>query len=172
MHTRLKAPALLGATALAIAAPLTIAPPAHAAGPKCSAYQEKTFSTPGGNPTVKLRVCIRITPAGKGYIAVEGSWKGGGGPLEVDKFDAFEIRLFLERNQNTYSNNNAGDPTANINNNDSGEYEREIGPFSNGTGGSLPSGKWTADGEVRYNINNDGESGYVWPLTGSPSITI
>ncbi len=172
MHARLKAPALLGATALAITAPLTLTTPAHAAGLKCSAYQEKTFSTPGGNPTVKLRVCIRITPRGKGYIAVEGSWKGGGGPLEVDKFDAFEIRLFLERNQNTYSNNNAGDITVAINNNGSGKYENEIGEFSGDAGGSLPSGKWTTDGEVRYNINNDGESGYVWPLTGSPSIII
>ncbi|WP_420076660.1 hypothetical protein ACOAKG_21630 [Streptomyces sp. JL3001] len=166
---RLKASTILSVGALAIASSLTLSTPAYAA-PQCSDYQTFTFGTPGDDTKVKIRLCVRITN-GKGFYRAQGSWSNGGGHFEVDKFEKFDIILRLERNQATYSSGRSSVLANDINYNETGSFDDEIGPATPDTGGSLPSGKWTTDGYVNYNINNDGDGNHTLQLTGSPSIT-
>jgi hypothetical protein len=170
-RTRLRTSTMLSAGTLAIASALVFTTPAHAAT-QCGDYHNRFFATPGENTNVSLRLCVKIVD-GLGYRVVDGIWRNGSGSLEIDKFDNFDIYLTLERNNEVYWGNNdlALDLTAEINGAESGSFSKTLGPSRSSTGGKLPSGKWTTDGEVIYDLNNDGESGFVWPLTGSPSIT-
>lgn len=172
LGNRPKALTLVGAAGLAITSSLVLTSPAHAAT-RCSAYQSHSFSTPASDTDVKLRLCVRINPtSGYAYTTVEGTWSDGGGDLQIDKFENFDIFLRLERNQATYDGPYlARDLTVEINYNDSGSFEDTIGPYNSHTGGRLPSGSYTTDGYVKYNINNNGAGSATWSLTGSPSVS-
>ncbi|WP_216587201.1 nucleotidyltransferase domain-containing protein [Streptomyces brasiliscabiei] len=170
--SRPKTSILFGAVGLAITSSLVLASPAHAAT-RCSAYQSHSFPTPASDTDVRLRLCVYINPtSGYAYTTAEGTWGDGGGHLQIDKFENFDIFLRLERNQATYSGPGlARDLTTEINFNDSGSFEDTIGPYVSNTGGRLPSGNYTTDGYVKYNINNNGAGSTTWSLTGSPSVS-
>ncbi|MGF0174712.1 hypothetical protein ACQF36_30715 [Streptomyces sp. Marseille-Q5077] len=171
LRTRSKISTLLTATGLALASSVALTTPAHAATECGSSYNVRYFATPGENTSVSIRLCVQIID-GLGYRKVDGIWRDGSGSLEIDKFDNFDIHLQLERNDAVYwgNNNIALDLTAEINGSESGSFSKTLGPSYSSTGGKLPSGKWTTDGFVNFDINNDGEGGNNWSLTGSPSI--
>jgi hypothetical protein len=155
---------------LAVTSAVAFTTPAHAA-PRCSDYNEYRFGTPATDTRVSIRLCVEIIN-GKGYVTAQGSWRDGGGAFQIDKFEKFEIYVRLERNQADYSGaGRASVLTTQINYNDSGTFKDTIGPIYSPSGGNLPSGKWTADGYVAYNINNDGEGSHSLALPGSPSVT-
>jgi hypothetical protein len=170
LRTRPSITTFLSATALAITSSVAFTTPAHAA-PRCSDYNEYRFGTPATDTRVSIRLCVEIIN-GKGYATAEGSWRDGGSPFQIDKFENFDISVRLERNQATYAGPGVvRDLTTEINYNDSGTFKNTMGPIYSPSGGSLPSGKWTTDGYVTYNINNDGEGSNTLSLPGSPSVT-
>ncbi|RPF34816.1 hypothetical protein [Streptomyces sp. TLI_185] len=147
--------------------------PQAAAADTCSAYQSNEFDTPGYNVDVKIRFCIRKS-GGVHLAYAEGTWGDGGGA--VANFEQFDIHVRVERND-VVKHETTCSLSGDLNLYDSGSFDE------NGTShsGSLHcgfmssttasgTGGWSADGSVRYNINNNGDGAHTWDLGGSPTI--
>ncbi|MFF7260130.1 hypothetical protein ACFZCL_07545 [Streptomyces sp. NPDC008159] len=166
MNTRLtRAATGLAATALAITG--VIATPgtaAAAAASECTGWQHKEFDTIGVNLDVYVKLCVYRTSANNYYAKAYIDWADGGGGLSTG-MDDLTVNLRLERNDADYR-------TA------SGDYTGAVNTFQESSGNafsttnyySTTTGGWTADGNVHWDINNDGAGGDTWSLGGSPSI--
>lgn len=73
------------------------------------------------------------------------------------------LNLRLERNNTPQRNQNFGLLAVNLD--DSGATRATGAKFHSST-----TGGWTADGHVKWDIQNDGADGGTWSLGGSPSI--
>ncbi|PZT74205.1 MULTISPECIES: hypothetical protein [unclassified Streptomyces] len=156
--------AVAGST-LAVAAVLTTPTSASAAATsKCSGTQHKEFDTIGFNLDVYINLCVHRTSGNNYYAKAHIAWKDGGGGLSTG-MDDVTVNLRLERHDADYK-------TA------SGRYNGIMNLYQDGSGyafstgsySSSSTGGWTADGNVHWDINNDGAGGGTWSLTGSPAI--
>jgi hypothetical protein len=146
----------------AVVAGLLAAPAANASTTRCTDWQPKEFATPGYNTNVEIRLCVEgYTSAHSGYA--ETRWWDGGDYYK--KFDNFDVRIRVERYDADY------DSTA-------CSYESSINLFDSNYRicddglwvGSGPSGGWSVDGYVAYNLDGDGEGGKTWSLHGTPLV--
>ncbi|MFI8354969.1 hypothetical protein [Streptomyces cyaneofuscatus] len=135
-----------------------------AAATKCSAVQKKTFDTIGANLTVAIKLCVQRTSTNYYSAWSYISWNGNGDGLAVG-MEKLKVNLRLERNDADYRTG-SNDYTSEVN-----AYESKTNwGFGTTTYYSSTSGGWTADGNVEWDINNDGKGGGTWSLGGSPSI--
>lgn len=172
---RAGATALTGGVVLACATTFGVAPAVAAVPDKCNANsQSKTFDTPGSNVTFKIKLCVSLTSStGKYHAYAMGSWSGGGNYAigEMDKFKLYlrlEIDDFIMRSETCEFRSGINwlpeesYKPSDIPNLISGECDLSTDGTNTG------SGKWTADGKIVYNINNDGDGDKTWNLGGSP----
>jgi hypothetical protein len=143
---------------------LTPASASAAAASECHAVQSKSFDTIGANLDLHIKLCVHRTSGNYYYASVAVSWEDGGGGLSTG-MDLVRVNLRLEHNDADYKTGSANYTTA-VNTFTEGDGYG----FSTGSYYSTSTGGWTADGNVEWDIDNDGEGGGTWSLTGSPSI--
>ncbi|MFU0238985.1 hypothetical protein ACKI1J_25020 [Streptomyces scabiei] len=119
-----------------------------AAAGRCTRGQHKTYATIGANLDVHVALCVSRTPGNDCRATVRFRWSDGGGGLGTGR-DKLKVNLRLERNDVTRRNGSAD--------------WAEATNFAR-TGG------WTADGDIGWDIDNDGTGGGTTPLQGSPEI--
>ncbi|MEV7910831.1 MULTISPECIES: hypothetical protein [Streptomyces] len=167
--------ALTAGLALSCATTFGVAPAAAAVPDKCNAnYQSKTFDTPGSNVTFKIKLCVSLnSSSGKYHAYAMGSWSGGGN-YAVGEMDKFLLLLRLERSDAImraesceFRSGINWVPSDSFRPSDmptiiSGECDLNTDATNSG------GGKWTADGKIIYNIQNDGDGDKTWELGGSP----
>ncbi|WP_460066790.1 hypothetical protein [Streptomyces sp. YKOK-I1] len=144
--------------------------PAYAVDYACTLYQEKSFSTPGSDVKVWIKLCIEYYSEGGYEATAYYKWSGSGGTDLDDnrKFDQFDIQVRVEQHDpddgDIVKAARVCDARYNINTTDSWS-------------GSCPKWyshsralTWSADGTVTYDIDRDGKGAYTWELGGSPQI--
>ncbi|MFC7908616.1 hypothetical protein ACFYY9_22105 [Streptomyces nigra] len=133
-----------------------------AAATQCSGTQHKEFDTIGSNLDVYITLCVHRSGDGYYNAYADVTWKDGGGGVSAGMED-LELNLRLERNDADYKNQNFGLKA--VNGSSSGAVRATGAKFRSST-----TGGWTADGHVKWDIQNDGAGGGTWSLGGSPSI--
>lgn len=134
-----------------------------AAATKCANVQKKEFDTIGPNLDLAVTMCVRRT-AGNNYTAyADIAWNDGGGGASTGMEDLV-LNLRLERNNSDYRNENVSIKGA-VNLSKSGSTRIATSSYH-----STTTGGWTADGHIKWDIQNDGAGGGTWSLGGSPSI--
>ncbi|MCW6009353.1 hypothetical protein K1W54_33145 [Micromonospora sp. CPCC 205371] len=130
----------------------------------CTAWQPKTIDLPGinGEHGVSMKVCVERNG---NYLRGAIHWKETFRMTAYsDRYDGFEIDVRLERYDNHIAWRTCDVKSA----------------MNNGVGSSgtcytswvettLKNG-WTGDGQVWYDVNNDGKGGFYWYLHGSPQL--
>ncbi|MFE1954556.1 MULTISPECIES: hypothetical protein [Streptomyces] len=149
----------LAALALAATGVVVLGSPAQAAG--CGGPQEREFDTSGYNTDVYIRMCITENSQGQVRASANGYWTDGGG---LRKFDNFDIKVRLERVGGADIATARCDDTAEMNRAESGTIQCTTRYIS-----GLNPARVTADATVYYNLDSDGEGGFVWGLRGSPA---
>jgi hypothetical protein len=124
----------------------------------------REFPTSGFNTDVELTLCIHYDYSEKGYWAsATGHYSDGGG---LRKFDRFDIRVGVQRNNRTVLANTDG-------------YARVINATSSGPiqvwaryyrVPQSRKGTFTADARVIYDIDADGEGPKTWDMPGTKPI--
>ncbi|MEU1553525.1 hypothetical protein [Streptomyces scabiei] len=134
-----------------------------AAASKCTGEQHKTYDTIGADLDVYVNLCVSRTSGNDYQATVKFRWSDGGGGLSTG-MDKLKVNLRLERNDVTQRSGSADWAEA-TNFAQSGNRG-----FSTTTFHSNTTGGWTADGDIDWDINNDGTGGGTTPLQGSPEI--
>ncbi|KAL4882976.1 hypothetical protein BJY04DRAFT_216694 [Aspergillus karnatakaensis] len=149
---------------LGLAGLLSISSPASAAAAtKCSKVQHKEFDTIGFNLDLSVKLCVHRSASNYYHAYADVSWKDGGGGLSTGMEDLV-LNLRLERNDADKRNQNFN-IAGSINYKESGSLR-----ITGDTFHSTTTGGWTADGHVKWDIQNDGAGGGTWSLGGSPKI--
>lgn len=134
-----------------------------AAATKCSARQHKEFDTIGYNLDLYVTLCVHRSTNNYYHAYADISWKDGGGGLSAGMEDLI-LNLRLERNDADKRSEDISIKGL-VNYDDSGSTR-----ITGKTFHSTTTGGWTADGHVKWDIQNDGAGGGTWSLTGSPKI--
>ncbi|KAF7586166.1 hypothetical protein BBP40_009332 [Aspergillus hancockii] len=134
-----------------------------AAATKCSARQHKEFDTIGFNLDLYVTLCVHRSADNYYHAYADISWQDGGGGLSTGMEDLI-LNLRLERNDADKRNEDISIKGL-VNYKDSGSARVTGTKYHSSTNGG-----WTADGHVKWDIQNDGKGGGTWSLTGSPNI--
>lgn len=151
-----------GSLALAGAATVGVAP--ASAATECRT-NTRSLNLPG-KPDVKLSVKLCVSGSGTYRTAMAYfSWSGNLGYIGGTRLNMLWVSIRLERNDGEQSYDSSY-YTGSVNAQYSGSVS--LGTTKSGT---LPSGGWSADSTVQYDITDDGLSPTTWELTGSPLIS-
>lgn len=155
-----RAVTITAAVSLAVGMSLLAGGPAQAAK-NCTREQHKEFGTSGYDTDVYLGLCADhlSSDANAWYASADGYWIDGGG---VRKFDNFDIRIRLERNNKNVKTVTC-DLTAEINRAGNGTIQCQTKIHRTTSNNGL-----SADATVSYNLDADGAGGKRWHLKGSP----
>lgn len=134
-----------------------------AAASECTGEQHKTYDTIGADLDVYVNLCVTRTSSNDYQATVKFRWSDGGGGLSTG-MDKLKVNLRLERHDADYRTGSADYAAA------TNAYQSGNRGFSTTTYHSTTTGGWTADGNIEWDINNDGTDGGTTPLGGSPSI--
>lgn len=161
--TTLRKIAAAAATVMATMGVMVVLPGSANAAQAC--YPNvKSFSIPGQlDPTVTIDLCVRTD--GPDIVAeAHISWDRGTVGTIGTAFDAFTLNLRLEKNDADIKKATCDSNLLRaINSHRDGDYFCQTSWANKGS-----SKKWSADGNVVYNINNDGDGNKTWSLHGSP----
>lgn len=130
----------------------------------CSDWQSKTIDLPGinGSHGVSMKVCAERSGD---YLRGAIHWKETYRMTAyTPRYDGFEIDVRLERYDNDIRWN-----TCDVKSKMNDSVGSSGTCYTSWFASSLTNG-WTGDGQVWYDVNNDGESGFYWYLTGSPQL--
>ncbi|GAA1610851.1 MULTISPECIES: hypothetical protein [Kribbella] len=119
-----------------------------------------------GKPDVKFTVQLCVSGSGTyRHAQAYFSWSGSYGLIGGTRFNMVWLDVRLERYdaEKTYASSYY---TASVD----AQYSGSVSIGATETG-SLPSGGWTADGTLQYDVTDDGNSPYTWELYGSPVIS-
>lgn len=154
----------LAAAMAAAAAPILLPAPALA-GVECTSSQHKEISTPGWDTDLYVKVCGSGGGGSNRGAFVIVSWSDGGDSANDGdrKFDKLRVQARVERH-GTSRASKSWSIAGKVNRNKSGTW---TSPWVR-TGGGQPSGGWTGDGAVTYDVDRDGAGSRTWQLKGSP----
>ncbi|WP_328909054.1 hypothetical protein OG230_05830 [Streptomyces sp. NBC_00234] len=124
----------------------------------CSDRQLKEFATPGENVDVSISLCVEKVN-GVFKARAYGTATDGGG---LRKFDSFIVEIVLEKSDVMQKYQDCIFTTR-INDNANSNLDCT-------SPGTSAAGRYTADGSIYYDLDGDGQGGYTWQLTGSPSL--
>ncbi|GAA3875903.1 hypothetical protein GCM10022243_46010 [Saccharothrix violaceirubra] len=154
---------MIGASLLGLAALFATTGTANAAPSACRT-STKSFDIPNNlDPTVHIELCVRQDDADV-IATAHVEWNRGSIGTVGQAFDTFDFDLRLERDDVTQSRA-ACNVKDRINDQKNGDHYCYTSWKRKGSAKT-----WSADGTVKYNINNDGKGDYTWQLTGTPRI--
>ncbi|WP_112246591.1 hypothetical protein [Kribbella monticola] len=125
----------------------------------------KSVSLPG-KPDVTFKVQLCVSGSGTlRHAQATFSWSGNYGYIGGTRFNVVYLTVLLEQHDGGRGATGSY-YTANVDDQYSGTVSLGVSKT-----GSLSSGGWSADGDLQYDVTDDGNPTHTWELYGSPEIS-